>query len=421
METIDDADADAQENEYAWEGSFERTWDSVQIGADGTLRGSRQERRSARQPVQRGVKRGMLRTLYVVIDCSRNAIDQDGEMRPSRLAVMKDAVASFITDFFEQNPISSLALILSRNGKAEVLTMPSCNAGQHLKHLRNIQPGDCRGDASLQNGLDLARDALEAVPSFMSREVLVLSSSLATCDPGDIHATIAALARSKVRCFVYSLLAEVYICKRIATQTGGHFSVATTPAHLRELVLTVVPPRPTEEGTMAPSRSLIKVGFPERQPEGVAQLCFLAGQGHTMGLAERVYTCPQCCANQQEIPTQCPVCNLKLLSAAELTKTYHHLFPVPSFVQPNRPVPTLAAAPALAGGGQEDCKCFGCRQMLGNDAGLGAECPECGSVFCEACDIFIHEALHSCPGCACRSVDGGSNIRRTLAAVAGGS
>lgn len=58
---------------------------------------------------------------------------------------------------------------------------------------------------------------------------------------------------------------------------------------------------------MAPSRSLIKVGFPQRQRDGKLALCFLAGKGTQMGLIAGGYSCPQCCAMNEEIPTQCPV------------------------------------------------------------------------------------------------------------------
>lgn len=47
------------------------------------------------------------------------------------------------------------------------------------------------------------------------------------------------------------------------------------------------------------------------------------------------------------------VCNLKLISSAELTKTYHHLFPVAAYVE--------AYFPAM---GLEEKTCFGCCDKL---------------------------------------------------------
>eukprot|EP00966_Prymnesium_polylepis_P302888 6997370-Prymnesium_polylepis.1 len=166
MADVEDVGDDDQADEYAWEATFDRVWEAVKVGPDGELRGgTAQERRAAQRHVRVGVKRGMLRTIFLIIDCSRNARDQDGEMRPSRLAVMQEVASSFIRRYFEQNPISSLALIISRDGRAESRTEPSCNARQHLAELQRLTQTDCRGDASLQNSLDLAREALENVPS----------------------------------------------------------------------------------------------------------------------------------------------------------------------------------------------------------------------------------------------------------------
>ena len=217
-------------SEYAWEQNFERTWEKVTVAPDGTLRtGVNRTWRAERPEVQENVKRGVLRTLFLVLDCSHHVLDSDLDMKPSRLAVMQDVCAEFITKFFEQNPISSLALLITKEGKAEMLTEPSCNARQHLQALQRL--GDCKGDASLQNVLELARQALESVASFVSREVLLLSASLSTTDPGDIFETIAHLKRQRVRCSVCSLLAEVYVLPHAESDVlaGGRHSALPWP------------------------------------------------------------------------------------------------------------------------------------------------------------------------------------------------
>ena len=153
MADMDEGDAEeAPAEEYSWERSFERTWEAVEVGPDGVMRSAAGLHwRSARRTVQVGVKRGMLRALFVVLDCSRNAAGQNGEMRPSRLDVMQSVVADLIGRYFEQNPISSLALMASRDGKAELMTEPSSNARQHLQALGRLMVSACRGDFSPQN------------------------------------------------------------------------------------------------------------------------------------------------------------------------------------------------------------------------------------------------------------------------------
>jgi hypothetical protein len=47
------------------------------------------------------------------------------DMRPVRSAVMAGAVTRFIRAFFDENPLSQLALIVMRNGVAEQLSSMS--------------------------------------------------------------------------------------------------------------------------------------------------------------------------------------------------------------------------------------------------------------------------------------------------------
>jgi transcription initiation factor TFIIH subunit 2 len=44
------------------------------------------------------------------------------DMRPTRAAVMGGVLHAFIREFFDQNPLSHLGLILMRNGIAQRLT-----------------------------------------------------------------------------------------------------------------------------------------------------------------------------------------------------------------------------------------------------------------------------------------------------------
>lgn len=43
------------------------------------------------------------------------------------------------------------------------------------------------------------------------------------------------------------------------------------------------------------------------------------------------YLCPQCETKCCELPTECPVCGLTLVSSSHLARSYHHLFPLPAF------------------------------------------------------------------------------------------
>ena len=86
--------------------------------------------------------------------------------------------------------------------------------------------GNPGGDAALQNALAAAAAALAPVPAYGAREVLVILSALATCDPGDIRTTVAEVKRLGIRASVVGLSAEVHICRVLAETTGGRYGMA---------------------------------------------------------------------------------------------------------------------------------------------------------------------------------------------------
>lgn len=43
------------------------------------------------------------------------------------------------------------------------------------------------------------------------------------------------------------------------------------------------------------------------------------------------YYCPQCCSKYCELPVECRVCGLTLVSAPHLARSYHHLFPAANY------------------------------------------------------------------------------------------
>jgi transcription initiation factor TFIIH subunit 2 len=435
---MEEADDDEEAQLYAWEGTYERPWEAVREAADGSLvRHGGSSNDTTRAVLQTGVKRGMLRAVYVVLDGSRASTIPDPDMRPSRLSVMADIASEFVAGFFEQNPISTLAVLVTRNGRAEYVTEPSCNARQHLEALKRLGTESGVGDASLQNALELARESLQSVPSFTAREVVIISASLSSCDPGDILATLGAVKSDRLRVSVFCLAAEVFICRRIASDTGGEFGVPRSIGQLRSLVLSLVPPRPTSaQGSAAPANALIKVGFPRRAERAARPtLAFSSSGGPTPQISENVYRCPQCNGAHTELPTQCVICGIKLMSSVDLTRTYHHLFPPPAFTDATRVVATDAGAgagAAGAGGGSAglgvssvvashahgwppDGFCFGCGEKLPMAPGLaddaseecratGFECPGCKCIFCTSCDDLVHTTLRTCPGCSLRPV-----------------
>ncbi|XVE59787.1 hypothetical protein DITRI_Ditri05aG0075200 [Diplodiscus trichospermus] len=394
----DDDEDDMNGDLDAWERTYtdERSWESLQEDESGLLRPldnkalyHSQYRRRLRSlsstTTAARIQKGLIRYLYVVIDLSRAASEMD--FRPSRIAVIAKHVEAFIREFFDQNPLSQIGLVTIKDGVALCLTDLGGSPESHIKALMNKL--ECSGDSSLQNALDLVDGYLNQIPSYGHREVLILYSALSTCDPGDIMETIQKCKKSKIRCSVIGLAAEMFICKHLCQETGGTYSVALDESHFKELILEHAPPPPAiAEFAIA---NLIKMGFPQRAAEGSMSICSC----HKEARVGAGYTCPRCKARVCELPTECRVCGLTLVSSPHLARSYHHLFPIAPF---DEVPPSHFNDPS----NKLQRNCFGCQQSLlnpGNKPGLSVMCPKCKRCFCLDCDIYIHESLHNCPGC----------------------
>ncbi|PZC79533.1 hypothetical protein B5X24_HaOG216198 [Helicoverpa armigera] len=332
------ADDEQDSKEYRWETGYEKTWEAIKEDEDGLVEGLVAEfaQKAARKAVvaRRGpVRLGMMRHVLVAVDCSEAMNSQD--LKPSRFLCTLKLLEKFIEEYFDQNPLSQLGLVLMKNKRAEKLTELSGNVRKHIKSLQGLTDMALSGEPSLQNTLEFAGRVLKPLPGHASRELLVLFASLTTCDPGDITTTIQSLKTEGIRCSVIGLAAEVRICKKLCQDTGGEYGVVLDDVHYRSLLLDYTSPPPRARALDA---GLVKMGFPHSAPP-VNQtdpgtnadppitvcMCHLedgegvGGEGHL---------CPQCRSKYCSLPAQCRTCGLTLASAPHLARSYHHLFPV---------------------------------------------------------------------------------------------
>lgn len=152
---------------------------------------------------------------------------REKDLRPSRLSLTFTYLEAFIAEFFDQNPISQIGLIGTKDGLAEKLTELSGNPTDHIRGLKSKKSQETGGEPSLQNALELARSSLIHVPAHGSREILVIMGSLTTTDPGNIHDTISQLGKDNIRASVIGLAAEVQVLKFLSTQTKGKMRRST--------------------------------------------------------------------------------------------------------------------------------------------------------------------------------------------------
>ncbi|KAG8011594.1 General transcription factor IIH subunit 2 [Nibea albiflora] len=274
-----------------WEGGYERTWVTESHGQ---------------------VRLGMMRHLYVVIDCSRSMEDQD--LKPNRLTSTLKLMEAFIDEYFDQNPISQVGIVITKNKRAEKLTELAGNPKKHIAALKKAVDTVCVGEPSLYNSLNLAIQSLKHMPGHTSREILIILSSLTTCDPANIYELIKTLKSLKVRVSVIGLSAEIRVCTVLTRETGGSYHVILDESHFKELLILHVKPPPASSSSEC---SLIRMGFPQHtitslsdqdaKPSfSMSHLDSSSGPGLSLG----GYFCPQCHAKYTELPVECKVCGM---------------------------------------------------------------------------------------------------------------
>ncbi len=242
------------------------------------------------------VRRGVIRFLVLVIDCSLKMNERD--MRPTRLGVALQVVSTFIDNYFDQNPISQLAIVELRNGAAEKITELSGNARHHKKKLEQHMAMDMirhrgTGMPSIRAGLELALQVLQMQASYGTREVLMIYGSLSTSDRGDIFQTVDKIKTAGVKVSTVGVMAELYVAKAISDQTGGNYTIATHATQLNDMVLQLTKPPPVLEtpgGAREKPATGMWVGFPVKIKGPVAG-----------------WRCPRCHDVVSDVPADCQV------------------------------------------------------------------------------------------------------------------
>ncbi|TRM69950.1 TFIIH basal transcription factor complex subunit SSL1 [Schizophyllum amplum] len=390
---------------YTWEASYTRSWDTVQEDESGSLQGAVEDwvvraRRKRLLAPSAAIRRTIIRHLVLLLDLSSAMVDRD--MRPTRFDLMLQYAREFIVEWFDQNPLGQIGVVGMRAGVGERICEMTGNPQDVLKSISERHRLEPQGEPSLQNAIEMARSSMSHLPTHSSREIVLIFGSLTTCDPGDIHDTLDTCVRQKIRVSVVALAAEMKICREFCDRTGGQFGVALNEGHFRDILFELVPP-PAQRGgggsgTVggaggAPSADLMMMGFPTRLPDTAPpSLCACHGELRSAG-----FLCPRCMSKVCDVPTDCDVCGMMIVSSPHLARSYHHLFPV-------RPYAAMGTADRGA-----RVACYACARAFPTaPAGNTSEgmspvgryrCPECKCDFCSECDVFIHDVVHACPGC----------------------
>ncbi len=145
----------------AWE-DIQRSWEAVLETAEGTITAGELLEAEKRRRLLRDttpLQRGIIRHMMLVLDTSFAMAEKD--LLPNRYTLVMNSAVDFVTEFFEQNPISQLGIVGMRDGVAVRITDMSGNPAEHIEKLRSwVEQHDPQGNPSLQNALEMCRGAL---------------------------------------------------------------------------------------------------------------------------------------------------------------------------------------------------------------------------------------------------------------------
>jgi len=411
----------------AWEAAASKNWD-LQEGADGRIEavlGGLEEADKRRRLLKdtTPLQRGIIRHTLLILDLSTAMNEKD--LRPTRYLLMLNYLVTFIQEFFEQNPISQLGILGMRDGVVMRVSDMSGNPNDHINAVRALRTSEPKGNPSLQNALEMARAALYHTPSHGTREVIFILGALLSSDPGDIHETIRACVRDKLRITIIGLAARMHICNEICAKTNGGdtstYNVAVDEVDFKELLMAVTTPpvvRATDKEMRERNKAaLLMMGFPSRVVETSPTLCACHGNLNMGG-----YRCSRCAAKVCGLPATCPACDLTLILSTHLARSYHHLFPLMNWVEVSwdkarrkqsvecygclTAFPSIPAeyGPATSNITSIAIQKSSTRRAEGASESSRYECTVCESHFCIDCDVFCHEVVHNCPGCQSREL-----------------
>lgn len=128
---------------YSWTQDYQRTWEFIS-------KTSVEEQKEDTQSEPH--LRPLLRKLVLILDYSKSAIKKD--FKPNRHKLISQLADEFYTNFYANNPLSNLKIIIAKSGRAYNISDKS-----HLQLSAD-------GEFSLQNSVELALHLLESTGEY---------------------------------------------------------------------------------------------------------------------------------------------------------------------------------------------------------------------------------------------------------------
>ncbi|RVD93425.1 RNA polymerase II transcription initiation [Tubulinosema ratisbonensis] len=329
---------------FVWEEAYKRTWEMPTESV--------KRKQSYKLKIDKEHRKGIIRHFHIIIDSS-DRIDLDGFLPNYRIKII-EALNMFIPQFYQENPISLLSFLVSRDSFDYFLVKENFEP-KNLLHKMG------KGFFDLENSLKESLDKIEN--SKYLKEILVITQSISFRNISNLFALINKCKSLNIKINFINLCGEVTLLKKLSQITNGKYFVPLDFEHFKIILFNFTKPSNISNSIF----SLLKFGFPESIREESVCACHLQ-------ITDSGFICPQCGSKYCDLPSEC-ICGLVLVSFINLSKSMYHNYLLEDFTLSN------------------DKECFICGEIS------FSYCKKCKSLFCKMCDEFMHEFINFCIFC----------------------
>ena len=122
-----DNDSKQQDDYFSWEASYSKVWSVILDDDSDSIQNSikkfnalQQKRLTRNISLIPGLKKGLIRNFIIIIDASK--VGNETDLYPTRIKWILNRINEFSNEYFEQNPLCQLGILITKDGIAEKLS-----------------------------------------------------------------------------------------------------------------------------------------------------------------------------------------------------------------------------------------------------------------------------------------------------------
>lgn len=116
-----------QDDYFSWEASYSKIWSVILDEESDSIQNSikkfnsiQHRRLTSNLALIPGLKKGLIRNFVIIIDASK--VGNETDIYPTRIKWLLNRLIKFSKDYFDQNPLCQLGVIITKDGVAEKLS-----------------------------------------------------------------------------------------------------------------------------------------------------------------------------------------------------------------------------------------------------------------------------------------------------------